>query len=172
MQIRLLGLVDALAYWELRLQSLRDEPQAFSSSYETALALPEAEKLATFAHRTAGPDNFIVGAFNAEKLAGTAGFFRESGPKDRHKGMLWGMYVAPEARHRGTGQALLNRLIEQAKGIEGVEQIHLGVVTTQTAARKLYLRLGFKVYGTEPHALKMGQAYFDEDLMVLRLDQT
>jgi GNAT superfamily N-acetyltransferase len=172
MEIRLLEARDAGAYWQLRLQSLRDEPQAFSSSYETALAMPDAEKQKTFSSRITGPDNFIFGAFEGNKLVGTAGFAEETGPKTRHKAMLWGMYVAPEARYQGTGQALLKQLIKQASSIEGVEQIYLGVVTTQAAARRLYVRLGFEVYGTEPRALKMGRDYFDEDLMVLRLART
>lgn len=169
MEIRLLEAEDTAAYWELRLQALRDEPQAFGASYEVNLAIPEAEKLRFFANRIVGPDNFMVGAFEEEKLVGMAGFFRESGLKDRHKGSVWGMYVAPEARHRATGQAVLTRLIEQARTIEGVEQILLAVVTTQTAARALYLRLGFVVFGTEPRALKMDGTYFDEEMLILRL---
>jgi len=37
------------------------------------------------------------------------------------------------------------------------------------AARKLYLELGFQVYGREPQAIKAGGTYVDEDLMSLLL---
>jgi RimJ/RimL family protein N-acetyltransferase len=45
----------------------------------------------------------------------------------------------------------------------------LAVASGQKAARKLYSRLGFQVYGREPQALKVGQTYADEELMTLLL---
>ncbi|MCW1928107.1 GNAT family N-acetyltransferase [Bhargavaea beijingensis] len=44
----------------------------------------------------------------------------------------------------------------------------MAVVSDNGPAKKLYTSLGFENYGTEPHALKVGGKYYDEDLMVLR----
>jgi ribosomal protein S18 acetylase RimI-like enzyme len=82
------------------------------------------------------------------------------------------MYVTPEARGQAVGRALLLAAIERARAMPGVEQIHLGVVTSNVAARALYASAGFVTYGTEPHALKLGEGeYLDEELMVLWLNQ-
>jgi hypothetical protein len=43
------------------------------------------------------------------------------------------------------------------------------VATDQLAARRLYASLGFESYGRDIHALKLGDAYVDEELMLLRL---
>jgi hypothetical protein len=51
----------------------------------------------------------------------------------------------------------------------GLEQVTLAVGNGQAAARKLYLELGFQVYGREPQAIKVGETYVDEDLMTLVL---
>ncbi|HEY7358830.1 MAG TPA: GNAT family N-acetyltransferase, partial [Ktedonobacterales bacterium] len=67
------------------------------------------------------------------------------------------------------GKALVAEAIAQARTIPGLEQLLLAVVTTNTAARRLYQSLGFEVYGTEPRAMKQGDQYWDEELMILRL---
>jgi RimJ/RimL family protein N-acetyltransferase len=38
-------------------------------------------------------------------------------------------------------------------------------------ARNLYLSLGFKPFGLEPRAMRVGDRYFDEEHMVLSLDE-
>lgn len=57
------------------------------------------------------------------------------------------MYVAHEARGRGVGRALLLAAIERARALSGVEQIHLAVTTHNSAARALYVSVGFVAYG-------------------------
>ena len=80
---------------------------------------------------------------------------------------MWGVYVRAAARGRGLGRLLVEQVIDHARG--RVEQLHATVVTTGEAARQLYRRLGFQVYGLEPRGLKVGDRYFDQELMVLLL---
>jgi ribosomal protein S18 acetylase RimI-like enzyme len=79
------------------------------------------------------------------------------------------MYVTPELRGRGIGKALLAEAIALARAVPGLDQLLLTVVTVNTAARQLYHSGGFEVYGQEPHALKQGDQFWDEELMILRL---
>lgn len=165
--IRTLEERDAERYRTLRLRALREEPGAFGSSYEEQVGSP----LAWFVERIRETvSRFALGAFDGETLIGSVMFTRETGVKTRHRGVITGMYVAPEGRRRGVGRALLLSAIERARAQQGVEQIHLAVVTRNSAARALYIAAGFVVYGTELHSLKLGDEYLDEDLMVLRLE--
>ncbi len=66
------------------------------------------------------------------------------------------------------GRALLDAPVDRLRSL-GVEQVHLYVATTADAARRLYRRAGFEVVGTLRDAMKEGERYIDEDLMVLRL---
>jgi ribosomal protein S18 acetylase RimI-like enzyme len=101
---------------------------------------------------------------------GIAGFHREDGRKSRHKALVWGVYVDPSYRGQGIGREVMTRLIARARSVGGVERLLLGVTTDDAPARRLYLSLGFSVYGTEIHAIKLGDgAYVDEDLMALAL---
>jgi ribosomal protein S18 acetylase RimI-like enzyme len=43
----------------------------------------------------------------------------------------------------------------------------LKVATTQNAARRLYESLGFRVFGTQPHSMNIGDRYIDEYYMLL-----
>jgi L-amino acid N-acyltransferase YncA len=165
MLVRKLTEEDLDALWTMRLQALMDNPEAFGSTYEETVARGKD----VFRQRLAqGDDIFFLGAFD-ETLIGMVGFFREEGVKNRHKGYVVSMFVLPEKRGQGAGKALMQALIALARQIDGLEQLHLAVVTTQQAASLLYRSLGFEVYGMTPRALKTGEQYWDEDLMVLRL---
>ncbi len=103
------------------------------------------------------------------KLMGTAGFVRETQPKMRHKGRIWGVYLNAELRGQGVGRRMMQALLERATKIDGVEQILIGVTTTQAAAIALYPSLGFTTWGKESRALKVGDSYIDEEYMVLQV---
>jgi RimJ/RimL family protein N-acetyltransferase len=78
------------------------------------------------------------------------------------------MYVRSEARGTGLAAALLQQLIEHARTV--VEEIRLTVVASNAAARRLYSAAGFKEYGLERRALKIGCEYYDDVLMALPLN--
>lgn len=74
-----------------------------------------------------------------------------------------------EWRKHGVGRLLLSGVLRLARTLPGLEQIHLAVGTDQAAARGLYGSLGFESYGRDIHALKLGDSYVDEEMMLLRL---
>lgn len=170
MEIRPLDENDAAAYWNLRLESLQKEPLVFGKAAEEH----QATKIEVFADRfhNATDDNFTLGAFERDELIGMATFIREKGIKDRHKGRIYGVYVTTSQRGKGLGNALLAALLKKAQAIPGLEQILLAVAAGQEAAIQLYRKFGFKAFGTEPRALKVGSEYVDEMHMLLMLDQS
>ena len=156
--LRRLTSSDAAAFRSIRLEALRDAPEAFGSTFEKE----SGEHLQYFIDRV--ERNVVFGGFFGDSLAGVAGFYREAGAKMSHKGVLWGMYVKPEARGSGLATALVERLIEHAR--KEVEQVQLTVVASNPRAKRFYERMGFVVYGLEKEALKDRDTYFDEFLMV------
>ena len=166
MEIRFLTADDADEWLRLRLEALEREPEAFSASLEEYQALGVDEvKRRLWSSR----DAFVVGAFENGQMQGMAGFFREKGPKSRHKGRVWGVYVTADARGNGLGRKMMQTLLERGSGMDGVEQILLSVATTQNAAVGLYHSLGFEPFGREPRALQVRGRFIDEEYMVLRI---
>ncbi|WP_166243119.1 GNAT family N-acetyltransferase [Paenibacillus turpanensis] len=168
MNIRVLQEHDAEAYQALRLAGLQCDPDAFGSTYEREAAF----SLETVVDRIRPTeDKFVLGAFMDDgSLAGIVTFVRESGMKMKHKGNVYGMYVSAQARGAGVGKALLLALIKMSRNYEGLEQLNLTVTSTNEAAKRLYQSVGFESYGIERRALKFNDVYFDEDLMVYRLN--
>lgn len=169
MEIRLLTEADAEAYRELRLRALREDPEAFGATYEEWINRPLAVVAERLRLSTDPPEKFTLGAFVEGALTGTVTFGRSQGAKERHKGVITGMFVAPEQRGQRLGRELLTEAIARARALPGLEQIFLGVVTSNVPARALYTALGFQSYGLEHRALKHNGHYYDEHLMVLWL---
>jgi ribosomal protein S18 acetylase RimI-like enzyme len=166
MEIRVLTREDAHVFREHRLESLEQDPRAFGESATEHLGLP----LETISARLGSSENFVLGAFSDGTIVGTAGFFRELREKTGHKGRVWGVYVKPDWRNQGVGRLLLTELVRRARSQPGLEQVTLTVGSDQAAAKRLYISLGFEIFGHERHALKLGESYVDEDHMVLRFE--
>ena len=163
--IRALTEDDLEAYVAVRREALVDSPLAFAASPDDDFA-SSAMNLA--AQMKNAPDWVIFGAFD-ERLVGTVGLIRDRHVKAAHKMHLWGMYVTPSARRRGLATELLQAAMEHARATEGIEWIFLGVTAAAPAARRLYERAGFELWGTEPDALREGNQSVVEHRMALRL---
>jgi RimJ/RimL family protein N-acetyltransferase len=167
MDIRLLTEHDAEAWWDLRLLALTTDPASFAESADEHRQKTMEETRTFF--RTFSPENFVVGGFEEGHLVGMAGFHREKHDKFRHKGTIWSVYVRQESRGKGMAKALLAEIIRRVRLMEGMEQINLIVSATQPVAKRVYSSLGFRLYGTEPRSLKIGDIYIDDEWMVLYL---
>src|SRR5450631_1703522 len=149
-EIRLLTPGDAGVFRAFRLGALKECTTAFTADYETNLGRP----LSHFAAQIqSAPDNFIVGAFRNLELVAMAGFYRSEGPKLRHRGNIWSVYVAPDLRRSGLGRKMLHEVIARARSLDGMIQIHLSAVADNMSARSLYLNCGFEIVGREPRAI-------------------
>jgi GNAT superfamily N-acetyltransferase len=163
--IRRLEPGDAPALAALRLEALEREPLSFGSSVEDdRFRSPEF----VVAVLGAGSEQAVFGSFEGEDLNGMVGIMRSSKNKERHRADVWGMYVAPRARNRGIGAALLAAVVQQAREWD-LDQVHLGVTDAAPAAQRLYLRAGFRTWGVDPRALCWGGRFVDEHHLVLEL---
>lgn len=169
MNVRKLHRGDAEAWASLRLEALQNHPWAFGSS------VPDDPKLLAdmiVPRLIAMEESAVFGAFDEDTddaLIGVVGIVRNDGKKERHKALIWGMYVTASRRRNGAGQSLMEAAIQQARDWPGIEQVHLAVSEVTKEARRLYDRLGFQEWGREPRALIWEGRSADEFHMVLDL---
>lgn len=118
-------------------------------------------------------DSFTVGAYFDNQLAGIVSFARDGHDREklRHKGILFRMYVSPDFRGQGIAKVLIENVINRAKALENMEQVNLTVVSSNTSAKNIYAKFGFTIFSNEKNAFKWKGKYFDEDSMVLFLNQ-
>jgi RimJ/RimL family protein N-acetyltransferase len=162
--IRRLGPSDAEAYRALRLEALAQVPEAFGASHEEEAAYPMDIIRARLPKSGPGA---VFGGFADDRLLGMAGFLANDRIKQRHKGVLWGVFVRSGHRTRGVGEQLVRRVITHAAG--HVILLHATVVVSNASARRLYARLGFREYGIERMGLRIGDTFHDEVLIALDL---
>ena len=164
--IRPVTRAEAAAWREIRLESLKNHPLAFMSSYEETVR----RDLDFFAQQIPEPggDDVLLGVYSDGVLSGCARFARETRAKERHKGAMASVYLRPALRGRGIGAALIGRLIEHAR--TRVSLLRCSVGAENRAAGDLYRRLGFVKHGIEPRSLRYEGRDYDEALLVISFD--
>jgi ribosomal protein S18 acetylase RimI-like enzyme len=160
--IRPLRQGDLSLFRPLRLEALRQHPDAFGSSVED-------EQDSDMSRWFGEPPNVTLGGFVNDEMVGSAGLIVSPKLKQRHKGHIVGVYVAPGWRRTGLARALLDRLIQEAR-TSGLVLLTLTVATGNVSAQRIYESAGFSAYGVEPRSLRVGSVFLDEALMALRLD--
>lgn len=165
--IRLLRPEDAPAFISLRREALEAAPLAFAASPEDDRGLSEDFMRSSIED---SEEAAVLGAFEGDRLVGIAGVGRYAKRKQRHRAIIWGMYVSPTTRGRGLGRALLDAAVDRARQWPGVRQVHLSVTDAAPEARRLYESAGFREWGVEPRSLEAAGRVVDETHLVLQLD--
>ena len=159
--IRQLTTEDFKEWKKLRLESVRNRPEAFGQSYQGVEKQDEQwfekslENGVTFAY------------FKDNEMVGLAGTFSMQPENMRHRASLFGLYVKSKYARQGIASALIEQIISHVKPHH--KQLHLTVTTNNEAAISLYKKHGFVIYGTEPDALLVSGKYYDEFLMLKKL---
>ncbi|WP_075674827.1 GNAT family N-acetyltransferase [Stenotrophomonas sp. TD3] len=156
MLIRQLSADDADILWQARLQALRESPAAFLST----LAEAQNETADIMRDQLADPCTRYFGTFVDGMLVGFLRYVRPVRMARRHTAEVHSVHVGAGHRGQGIARQLLLAAFAAARA-EGIESLTLTVLADNAAARALYESLGFRVFGTEPRAVKRAGSYTD-----------
>ena len=135
-RVRSIGVDDWPLWRSLRLQALEEAPYAFSSQLADWQGRGDTE--ARWRGRVSDVPLNIV----AELQEAAAGMASGTAPNPDGSVELISMWVAPFARGRGVGHALLNAVIEWARE-QQASRVALGVLEGNERAVAFYHRHGF-----------------------------
>lgn len=151
-------------YKALRLEALRSEPQAFSSTYAAQVQHPDAFWRGRLESAQAG-GGWLLFAKAPARLVGMIGAFVEGDPGVAH---IVSVYVTPAFRRQGVAKLLMAAMLDDLRQTSVITIARLGVNVTQRAAVRLYESFGFQPVGVENLLMGDGQHY-DEMMMEKRL---
>ena len=150
------------------MQALETAPEVYGTTLDQEADQPED----FWRSRLGDPLNAMVCGLEGERPVAFAGLREAAGGNLRHRATIWGVFVAESHRRQGMGRQVMTALLTLADTRPGIEITELTVRADNRSAIALYERLGFRVIGTIPRALKHAGRYGDEVLMLrLQPDQ-
>lgn len=160
MIIRRLTSLDVEAYLAVRTEGLTRDADAFRVDPKDDAAFGRD------GWRARLDRDYVVAAENDGLILGIGGFARIPGVKTEHKGLIWGMYVRPEARGTGAANAIMTALLAYAPTV--ARQVQLTVVAANARAVAFYERHGFARYGVEPQSVRGADGSFADEALMWR----
>jgi RimJ/RimL family protein N-acetyltransferase len=142
MEIRRLRSGEASLYREVRLKALRESPEAYASTYESAIerSFESWEKQAE--STCAGSDRATFVVLSHDAPVGLAALYRsEDSPAE---GQLFQVWISPESRGKAAAAGLMDAVFNWA-GRHGFRKIHAQVLATNIRALRFYQNYGFNI---------------------------
>ena len=166
--IRPVLISDAQSLLHLRLEALRDSPEAFGEDYAYIAAQPYAAWEDQVAHSLGDGERVIFVAEAQGDLTGMAGVNRSTMRNSRHSAAVWGVFVQPAWRGQGVATALVRACVDWGLA-KGLVTMRLAVITANPAAIHCYENCGFHSCGVDPKAFFVNGQYYDLMRMTLLL---
>ncbi|HPX33086.1 MAG TPA: GNAT family N-acetyltransferase [Erysipelotrichaceae bacterium] len=113
------------------------------------------EKEIEFINRVNNSDNeAMVVCLVEEKVVGTCGILWSNNLKIKHRARI-GIAILKEFWNQGIGTTLMKEAIKIAEKNKDIIQIELDFVEGNKRAKALYEKMGFKIVGIKPNAIRL-----------------
>lgn len=133
--------------------------------------IPTIKKQKEFISKLAAqPTSCLFLAFNQEQLIGVLDLHGLPNPQRAHCA-TFGMSVAKQFRNHGVGRALVESMLEFAKGTDILSRIELEVFENNSVGIHLYEKMGFRHEGRKRAGVRVKDSYIDILSMALLLNE-
>jgi RimJ/RimL family protein N-acetyltransferase len=116
---------------------------------------------------SAHPDRLLLVAAVGKRIVGLVD--ASGDPRKRASHSAWmSIMIAREFRHQGIGSRLMQVLFRWAESRPNLNKICLTVLSTNTAAREFYDRLGFCTEGMRRRAVQLQTGVFCDEVLLCK----
>ena len=109
----------------------------------------------------------MIACYVEGRLAGNCQISFHTGMKDRHRASV-AIALLKEFWNLGIGTLMFKELISAAEARGGVRQIELEFIEGNTRARALYEKMGFRITGVKPDAIRLKDGTFVNEYMMVK----
>lgn len=109
----------------------------------------------------------MIGCFIARRLVGTCSITFMNRIKTRHRAVI-GISVLKEYWGLGIGTKMMEELIRMAEKQEYVTQMELDFIEGNTRAQRLYEKMGFRITGAHPDAIRLKDGTTRNECQMIR----
>ena len=127
---------------------------------------PEGEK-ALFDRVNAAENEVMLVCIVEGKVAGNCQIVWKTGLKVRHRASV-AIALLKEFWNQGIGTRLFQEMIRIAEENENITQMELEFIEGNTRARALYEKMGFRIAGIKPNAIRLKDGTFLNEYYMLR----
>lgn len=125
------------------------------------------KELAFINYATYSKDKLMLACFVDGRIAGNCEISFRSGVKDRHRATL-AIAILKEFWDLGIGTKMFEVLINAARERDCVKQLELDFVEGNDRARHLYEKMGFRITGVKPDAIRLQDGTFANEYMMIK----
>lgn len=155
---------DAAAILEL-LKTASGETE-FLLRYPDEYHLTEVQERDMLEESNASPLRMMIAAEMAGELVGLCAVDFQRNEKMRHRASV-SISLLKKAWGAGLGTAMFQELLDAASAY-GCTQVELGVIQGNERGSALYEKLGFTVWGTLPHAFRLRDGSWRDEIMMIK----
>ena len=109
----------------------------------------------------------MIACYVEGRLAGNCQISFHTGMKDRHRASV-AIALLQEFWNLGIGTLMFKELIRAAEARGGVRQIELEYIEGNSRARALYEKMGFRITGVKPDAIRLKDGTFVNEYMMVK----
>lgn len=127
---------------------------------------PEGEK-ELFARKNSSENEAMLVCIVDGKVAGNCEIVFKTNMKTKHRAIV-AIALLSEYWNQGIGTRMFQELIRLAESREGVLQMELEFVEGNARARHLYEKMGFRITGVHPNAIRLKDGTLLNEYMMIR----